>query len=80
MASSQTMTTTAAIEVLDQNARDGWFHGVFECLNDAVFIHDTETGAIMEVNRRACEMYGCEMEDMRRLSVGDLSANVSFYT
>lgn len=74
------MTTTAAIDVLDQNARDGWFHGVFECLNDAVFIHDIETGAIMEVNRRACEMYGCEMEDMRRLSVGDLSANVPPYT
>lgn len=64
----------------EEQKRDEWFRNVFECLNDAVFIHDITTGAILEVNRRASEMYDASPEDMRKLSVADLSANTPPYT
>ena len=74
------MTTAAATNALELEAQDEWYRGVFECLNDAVFIHDIVTGAILEVNRRACEMYGCEPEKLRQLSLAVLSANIPPYT
>ena len=74
------MTTAAATNARELEAQDEWYRGVFECLNDAVFIHDIVTGAILEVNRRACEMYGCEPEKLRQLSLAVLSANIPPYT
>jgi PAS domain S-box-containing protein len=35
------------------------FQSIFHSVNDAVFIHDCETGAIVDVNERMCAMYGC---------------------
>ena len=43
-----------------------------DCLNDAVFIHDVVTGAILEVNQRACEMYGYSREQFLTKTVLDL--------
>lgn len=57
-----------------------WFQGVFECMNDAVFVHDIITGAIMEVNQRALEMYEGTLEAIKSMSVARLSANVPPYT
>ncbi|MDZ4404526.1 PAS domain-containing protein [Prosthecobacter sp.] len=74
------MTTAAAIDALDLEVRDEWFRSVFECLNDAVFIHDIVTGTILEVNQRACELYGSVPEELRALSVAALSANTPPYT
>ena len=58
-----------ATDDLDIDLQGDWFRSVFDCLNDAVFIHDVITGAILEVNQRACEMYGCDPDEMRRLSM-----------
>lgn len=60
--------------------RDEWFRRVFESINDAVFVHDPATGEILEVNQRACEMYGCEPKELKRLSMADTSANLPPYT
>jgi PAS domain S-box-containing protein len=60
--------------------RGEWFRRVFESINDAVLIYDPVSGAILEVNQRACEMYGCEVEELKRLDVAALSANVPPYT
>ncbi|MBS1618637.1 MAG: PAS domain S-box protein, partial [Bacteroidetes bacterium] len=76
----QTMTTAAATDDLDMEVQDDWFRSVFDCLNDAVFIHDVVTGAILEVNQRACEMYDCNPDEMRRLSIAALSVNTPPYT
>ena len=75
-----TMTTATATEDLDIEVRGDWFRSVFDCLNDAVFIHDVVTGAILEVNQRACEMYGCDAGEMRGLSIAALSVNTPPYT
>lgn len=74
------MTTAAAINDLDLEVQGDWFRNVFECLNDAVFIHDVATGAILEVNQRACDMYGCGPDEIRKLSVAALSVNTPPYT
>ena len=76
-----TMTTDIAPEAeRDIEVRGDWFRSVFDCLNDAVFIHDVVTGAILEVNQRACEMYGCDADEMRGLSIAALSVNTPPYT
>ncbi len=69
-----------ATDDLDIDLQGDWFRSVFDCLNDAVFIHDVVTGAILEVNQRACEMYGCDPDEMRLLSMAALSANTPPYT
>ena len=75
MITAATSTNDPALKV-----QSDWFRSVFDCLNDAVFIHDVSTGAILEVNQRACEMYGCGPDEMRRLSIAALSVNTPPYT
>ena len=75
----RTMPTAAALDDLNIKVQGDWFRSVFDCLNDAVFIHDVVTGAILEVNQRACEMYGCGPDEMRRLSMAALSVNTPPY-
>ncbi|MFC5455296.1 PAS domain-containing protein [Prosthecobacter fluviatilis] len=69
------MKTGAANDDMGIKGQGDWFRSVFDCLNDAVFIHDVVTGDILEVNQRACEMYGFDADEMRRLSTAALSAN-----
>ncbi|QIF01572.1 PAS domain-containing protein [Roseimicrobium sp. ORNL1] len=58
----------------------GWVQGVFDCLGDAIFIHDASTGAILHANSRACELYGYSPGELCRCSVADISSNVSPYS
>ena len=53
---------------------------ILDSVSDAIFIHDPDTGAILQVNRRMCELYKCTPEQAIDLSVGDMSANVPPYT
>ncbi len=46
---------------------------VFGLANDAILIYSTETGLILDANRRACEMYGIPQETL----VGTDSAELS---
>lgn len=48
---------------------------LFESSSDAIIIHDVSTGAILEVNRTTCEMYGYTREQFRTLSIQDISAH-----
>ena len=51
------------------------YEAIFNAANDAIFVHDPKTGKILDANKHACEMYGWTIEEIRRLSVGDLSAD-----
>ena len=51
------------------------YEAIFDAANDAIFVHDAKTGKIIDANKQACEMYGWTNEEIRRLSVGDLSAD-----
>jgi len=46
---------------------------IFNSTGDAIFIHDARSGAILDVNRTAIEMYGYSREELAGLKVGDLS-------
>lgn len=51
------------------------YRAIFDMANDAIFLHDLETGAILEVNQKMTEMYGVSRDEARQLTVADLSAD-----
>jgi PAS domain S-box-containing protein len=59
---------------------DGVFRDLFHSVNDAIFIHDAETGEILDVNETMCDMYGYTRAEARELSIEDLSSGVPPYT
>ena len=42
---------------------------IFDAVSDAILVHDTATGEILEVNRGMCEMFGYTPEEARQLKV-----------
>ena len=56
------------------------FRGVFDSVGEAIFIHDAETGAILQVNRRMGEMYGVTLEEALQLGPDDLSSGIPPYS
>ncbi|HEU4630097.1 MAG TPA: PAS domain S-box protein [Gemmatimonadaceae bacterium] len=56
------------------------YRTIFEHASDAMWLHDVETGAFLEVNQAACEMYGYSAEEQRAIGVGGISADVPPYT
>ncbi|MFM9887665.1 MAG: PAS domain S-box protein [Burkholderiales bacterium] len=56
------------------------YRAIFEESEDAIFVHDWETGAIVDVNARACEADGYSRDEMLRMRVGDISAGEYPYT
>jgi PAS domain S-box-containing protein len=51
------------------------YRSIFNAANDAIFIQDIETGAILDANERVCDMYGFSPEEIRHLTVRELSAD-----
>ena len=56
------------------------FHTIFNSVNDLIFVRDFETGALVEVNQRVCEMFGYTRDELLKLDIGDLSENKPPYT
>src|SRR5690606_4741362 len=56
------------------------YRAIFEAVEDAVFVHDWDTGAILDVNRKACEAYGFPREEMLGWSIDKFSSGVAPYT
>lgn len=52
---------------------EAWLRAIYEGVNDAILIFDPETGAIIDVNHRAEELTGYDIETMRELRIVDLS-------
>jgi len=53
---------------------------IFNATNDALFIHELETGAILDVNRKTCEMFGLSHAEMLRVEVESFSSGLPPYT
>ena len=60
--------------------REERFRSIFESVNDAIFILEKESGAILDVNTRMCEMFGYSRDEAGRLDLGTLSAGTPPYT
>ncbi len=56
------------------------YRAIFNAANDAIFIHDLDTGAILDVNRRMSEMFGFSREEILNHDVGILSSGEAPYT
>jgi PAS domain S-box-containing protein len=76
----------AAIELERRTANEARRHSeesyrsIFEAAEDALFVKDADTGAILDVNPKACEVYGYSADEMRGLDIGMLSSWVPPYT
>lgn len=57
-----------------------YFATVFNSIHDALLILDTQTGQLLDVNRRACEMSGYSREEMLANGLGPLCADMPPYT
>jgi PAS domain S-box-containing protein len=61
-------------------ASEASYRAIFEANEDAIFIHDWDTGRILDVSPKAAALYGHPREAWRDLRIGDVSANVPPYT
>ncbi len=53
---------------------------IFNATNDAVFVHDAYTGAIIEANKAVEKMYGYSREEVFFMNVHDFSSGTSPYS
>ena len=53
--------------------REKKYRTIFTTGRDALFLIDPKTGAILDVNDAACNLYGYSLEELKKLSNTDLS-------
>jgi PAS domain S-box-containing protein len=56
------------------------YRAIFDAAEDAIFVHDIETGAIVDVNYKACVSFGYNRDEFRQLDIGTLGSGVPPYT
>jgi PAS domain S-box-containing protein len=56
------------------------FRAIFDNIQEGIFIHDIDTGAVLSTNRRVCEMYGLGEQELLAASIADISSGVPPYT
>ncbi|MBD1401211.1 PAS domain S-box protein [Pelovirga terrestris] len=56
------------------------FQEIFDGVNDAILLHDLDSGAILDANAGAEREYGYSKEEMKQLSVTDISADEEPFT
>ena len=66
------ITERRQAEVALRTNRD-YLQAVLDAANDAVFVDEADTGQIIDVNQRMCELYGYTREEALRLPIGELS-------
>ena len=54
-------------------ASEANYRAVFDTANDAIFVHDSDSGAILDANQKATEMCGYTADEFRQLNVGAFS-------
>ena len=69
----------AAAEIERSRAEQS-YREILDAADDAIFVHDWDTGAIIDVSAKAADLFGHTREALKRLRVGDLSADVPPYT
>jgi len=74
----QLLRESRAAEVMLRHSEDS-FRTIIDSMNECLFVHDPATGAILDVNKRACDQYGYSKEEMLSQGIAGLSANVPPY-
>lgn len=72
------LATRALGEQAELNARimhsESRLRSIFENVNDGILIYDLETEAITDTNPKMQQMFGCKHDDVRTLSIQELSS------
>ncbi len=72
---AQMGTTIARLRAEEASiASERNYREIFNAANEAIFVHDPDTGAILDANRTGLDMFGYSYEELRRMNVGDLRA------
>jgi PAS domain S-box-containing protein len=50
------------------------YRTIFNSVNDAIFVHDADTGLILDVNERSCELFGYQRYELIGMTHGDISS------
>ena len=61
-------------------ASEASYRAIFEASEDAIFVHDWETGAFVDANPKACRTYGYSVDEFRNLTIDDISSGAPPYT
>ena len=56
------------------------YRAIFEAVEDAVFVHDWDSGAVLDLNARACEAWGYSREEMIGWTMDRFGAHEHPYT
>jgi two-component system NtrC family sensor kinase len=56
------------------------YRAIFDAAEDAIFVHDLDTGAIVDANPKACAAFGYTRDELRHLDLGTLGSGTSPYT
>ena len=56
------------------------YRAIFEAAEDAIFVHDWDTGAVLDANARACAAYGYTRDELVHITLDLISSNVPPYT
>jgi PAS domain S-box-containing protein len=56
------------------------YRSIFDAAEDAIFVHDGETGAFVDVNLKACATFGYSREEFLKIDVGTLGTGQPPYT
>lgn len=58
----------------------GHFQAIFNGVNDVIFLHDYDSGEILDINDRFTDIYGYSKEEAARIQLADLSSGIPPYT
>lgn len=56
---------------------DALFRTLLDAIHDAILVHDPETGAILDANLRAAELFGYSRDELLACDLGDLCVGLS---
>jgi PAS domain S-box-containing protein len=59
---------------------DQAYQAIFNSANDAIFIRDISTSEFIDINQKACDLYGYTREEMLQLNINDLVLGEPPYT
>ncbi len=71
-----------AIEERQASLRAGseQLKAIYNTVNEAIFVHQAQTGRILDCNQRACEIYGYAHEQLVGMSIGEISEGGADHT
>ena len=71
---------TSVRDITERKRREREYEQIFDSVNDAIAVHDTETGAIVDINDSYLDLYGYDRETVLEAGMDELSATDEGYT